>query len=63
MHQGSWLDGLCADPLPWLLESENPSVRYLTLTGLLDRPADDPEVAGIRQEILAFGGPRLTTET
>ena len=25
------------DPLPWLLEPENPSARYLTLTGLLDR--------------------------
>jgi len=30
--------------LDWLLEPENPSVRYLTLTYLLNRPADDPEV-------------------
>jgi len=30
--------------LPWLLEPENPSVRYWTLTDILGRSADDPEV-------------------
>lgn len=54
MNRHSWLDGLGADPLPWLLEPANPPVRYLALTGLLGRPADDPEMAGVRQEILAF---------
>jgi hypothetical protein len=39
-----WLDGVNDDPIPWLLEPENPSVRYRTLTDLLDRPADDPDV-------------------
>jgi hypothetical protein len=39
-----WLDGLNGDPIPWLLEPENPSVRYRTLTDLLDRPAEEPEV-------------------
>lgn len=29
--------------LDWLLEEENPSVRYRTLTELLDREPDDPE--------------------
>ena len=29
--------------LDWLLEEENPSVRYRTLTELLDRKLDDPE--------------------
>jgi len=52
--QHSWLKGLCADPLPWLLETENPLVRYLTLTDLLDRSADDPEFDGVRQEMLAY---------
>jgi hypothetical protein len=28
----------------WLLEPENPSVRYRALTELLDRPGDDPDV-------------------
>ncbi|MCX6096363.1 MAG: hypothetical protein NT125_06595 [Candidatus Bipolaricaulota bacterium] len=30
--------------LDWLLDPENPSVRALTLRGLLGRPPDDPEV-------------------
>lgn len=32
------------ETLGWLLEPENPSVRYRTLQYLLDRPKDDPEV-------------------
>jgi hypothetical protein len=43
-----------ADPLPWLLEPENPSARYLALTGLLDRPPSDPKVAAIRAEIAGW---------
>ena len=46
-----WQACLKADPIPWLLEPENPSVRYWTLTELLDRPADDPEVRGARAAI------------
>jgi hypothetical protein len=33
----------------WLLEEDNPCVRYRTLTELLDRPEDDPEVVGARE--------------
>lgn len=33
-----WQDKLNGDPIPWLLEPDNPSVRYLTLTGLLGGP-------------------------
>jgi hypothetical protein len=47
---------LNGDPLPWLLEPENPSVRYWTLTDILRRPADDAEAqearAAIAQESL-----------
>lgn len=43
-----------ADPLPWLLEPENPCVRYLALTDLLDRPADAPEVITARRAIPTF---------
>jgi len=32
----SWKDQLRSDPLPWLLESENPGVRYLAMRDLLD---------------------------
>jgi hypothetical protein len=37
--------------LPWLLEPENPPVRYWTLRDLLDRPADDPEVRAAQAAI------------
>ncbi len=30
--------------LDWLLEEDQPSVRYLALRQLLDRPEDDAEV-------------------
>ena len=52
----TWKTVLKGDPLPWLLEPENPSVRYWTLTDVLDRPADDPDVreaqAAIAQQSL-----------
>ncbi|RMF29537.1 MAG: hypothetical protein D6759_13670, partial [Chloroflexi bacterium] len=47
----AWRDLLQGDPLPWLLEPANPSVRYLTLTQLLDRPEDDPQVRAARSQI------------
>jgi len=31
---------LRGDPTTWLLETENPSVCYWTLTDILDRPVD-----------------------
>jgi len=37
--------------ITWLLEKDNPSIRYRTLTELLDRPPDDPEVAAARAAI------------
>jgi hypothetical protein len=44
---------LKADPIPWLLEPENPSVRYWTLVDILDRPADAQETrAAIAQQPL-----------
>ena len=42
-----WKSFLKADPLPWLLEPENPSVRYDTLTEVLDLPSNDDEVSPI----------------
>ena len=47
-----------ADPLPWLLEPENPSARYLALTGLLDRAADDADVVAARSAIPGWGPAR-----
>jgi hypothetical protein len=50
-----WKSLLKANPLDWLLEEENPSVRYNTLTGLLEMPADSPEVNVARKAIMQTG--------
>ena len=42
------------DPIPWLLEPENPFVRYWTLTDILDRPTNDPEVQAARTAIPTY---------
>jgi hypothetical protein len=47
-----------SDALPWLLEPENPSARYLALTRLLDRPEDLPEVSAVRAAIPGWGPAR-----
>ena len=47
-----------ADPRPWLLECGEPAARWVTLTGVLDRPADDPEVAMVRRAVVADAGTR-----
>jgi len=39
----------------WLLEIDNPSVRYLTLTSLLDKPDDDKEAAEAKKAIMDHG--------
>lgn len=48
----AWLSALPNDPTDWLLEAENPWVRYNTLTQLLDRPAADPDVVAARQAMI-----------
>jgi hypothetical protein len=47
-----WRQLLKADPIPWLLEEDNPSVRYFTLRDLLDRPQDDAEVIAAQKAIM-----------
>ncbi|MEE8470876.1 MAG: nitrogen fixation protein NifH, partial [Dehalococcoidia bacterium] len=42
-------------PTEWLLEDDNPSVRYLTLTDILDRPAGDPEATEAKADIMTRG--------
>jgi len=46
-----WQMSLKGDPLPWLLDPENPSVRYWTLIDILDRPATNSEVQEARAAI------------
>lgn len=40
----TWQKSLNGDPLPWLLDPDNPSIRYWALRDLLDRPVGDPDV-------------------
>jgi len=38
----------------WLLQEDNPPVRFLTLTRLLHRPETDPEVQGARSRLMDY---------
>ena len=50
----NWKGSPKADPTAWLLEPNNPSVRYWTLTDILERPADDAEERAARAAIPTF---------
>ena len=45
----NWHPQLNGDPLPWLLEANDPGVRYLALRDLLDPPAEDADFQTARQ--------------
>ncbi len=45
----AWRAALDADPLPWLLEREDPAVRHLTLLRLCDEPEDSRETRRARR--------------
>ena len=47
----NWHDDLKGDPLPWLLEEENPSARYLALRYLLDCDDCDSQAADAQAAI------------
>jgi hypothetical protein len=50
-----WKSALKADPTGWLLEKDNPSVRYFTLSQILDKPQNSPEVQEAKKEIMTVG--------
>ena len=50
-----WKSMLKADPTYWLLEKENPSVRYFTLRDILDKPEHNLEVQQAKREIMQHG--------
>ena len=52
---GDWKSVLKADPTGWLLEKDNPSVRYFTLSQILDKPASNFEVQEAKKEIMTVG--------
>ncbi len=45
----SWKNQLRSDSLPWLLESDNPGVRYLAMRDLLDLSPNDPKLKSARK--------------
>ncbi len=45
----SWKNQLRSNSLPWLLESENPGVRYLAMRDLLDLAPDDKKLKSARK--------------
>ncbi len=52
---GDWKSCLKADPIVWLLEEENPSIRYFALTDLLGKPGSNPEVKEAKVAIMNTG--------
>jgi hypothetical protein len=50
-----WKSHLHADATPWLLEINNPSVQYLTLTEIRGIPESQQEVQTSRQNIMKTG--------
>lgn len=51
----AWRDQLNGDSLEWLLEPDDPGVRYLALRDLLDRPPHDPELRAAQAKAHAQG--------
>ena len=50
-----WLTYLRSDPTAWLLEEDNPSVRYIALTDICGRPENHPEVRATKNRIMQTG--------
>ncbi|MEA3453973.1 MAG: nitrogen fixation protein NifH [Candidatus Caldatribacteriota bacterium] len=51
----NWKSILNANPITWLLEDNNPSVRYFTLIDILEKTENDPEVRKTKEEIMKKG--------
>jgi hypothetical protein len=49
-----WKSALRFDPIPWLLETACPSIRYRVLTELLGLGRDDQDVQKLRNEVLEY---------
>jgi hypothetical protein len=53
-----WQRLMGPDVLLWLLASDEPYTRWLVLTAILDRPADDKDVAQAHDDVLEDAGVR-----
>jgi len=54
MDQLAWMLALKGNPLDWLLARDNPAVRYRTLTDVLEKPLDDPEVMQAKEAVWEY---------
>jgi hypothetical protein len=50
-----WKSVLKADPTDWLLEEDNPSVRYFTLIDILKHSENETEVKKAKQRVIRVG--------
>lgn len=50
-----WKSVFKADPVDWLLEKDNPSVRYFTLYHILNKSQSSSEVQAAKKEIMIAG--------
>jgi hypothetical protein len=51
----SWKSYLNLDPIEWLLEADNPSIRYFTLTDILEKKEINTEVKSAKENIMKKG--------
>jgi len=51
----NWKSVLKSDPIDWLLETNNPSVRYFALLELLDKSGSNKEVKVAKDDIMRIG--------
>jgi len=51
----NWKSILKANPTSWLLEPDNPSVQYFTMTNVLEKPEDDEEVRKAKAAVMETG--------
>lgn len=50
-----WKSHLHASVIPWLLENDNPSVKYLTLKEIHENPKTHPKVLTASKNIMITG--------
>jgi hypothetical protein len=58
MTDERWTDLFGEDPRPWLLESEEPAARWITLVELSDVAPHDPEATAAHEAVLGAEGTR-----
>ena len=51
----AWKSLLRKDSTDWLLEKDQPSARYFTLTDILNRSVENPDVKAAKKAIMTTG--------